>query len=305
MPRIVTVRDASQLSSRVSSFREDVWRLSKRGCAVTREGDVDGTPCPGFEAAHIVPQSQWMVFPMDDNQNIADPTDQSSLNRAWLDTWTPERNGIMLDSTLHKCFDQRLWSIHPEKRKLRVFIDIPYLHKFHGQTVYLSKYTEDKVLQHHYDMCVLENMVIPEVPNPLKLTNTPSLAPRPMKYLKTFDTDPSKQSSNLGTPSFPGVPSFPGGSSSGTPSSGGNAFFPPSRQAAAHPPSPPLSKPGSEERILWPYNEDTNKVPSTAQQSIEDISDDDGQRRGRSRKKRRCTSSEVGDNWVAKWQRLE
>ncbi|KUI64255.1 hypothetical protein VM1G_11080 [Cytospora mali] len=195
--------------------------------------------------------AKWMVFPISDNQDIADPTDDDSLVYAWKATWSPNANGIMLDSTLYSCFNQRLWSIHPETRKFRAFIDIPYLNKFHGKTVTLSREIDDNPLRYHYDICIFENTVSPNVPAPLKLTDVPSY------------------------------------------------------QATAHPPSPPPSKPGSEERTLWPFSKDTSKVPGTAQQLIEDISDNDGYSRGRSRKRRRCTSSEDGGDLVIKWQRLE
>lgn len=69
-------------------FRDDVWRQSGHGCAVTREGDLSGLICPGFEAAHIIPQSQWIVYPINDNQDVADPADDDSLIYAWKTTWS-------------------------------------------------------------------------------------------------------------------------------------------------------------------------------------------------------------------------
>lgn len=72
----------------MKSFREDVWKQSGYGCAVTRRGNLGGSPTPGIEAAHIVPQSHWMVFPMNDQQDVADPEDDINLGFAWKGVWS-------------------------------------------------------------------------------------------------------------------------------------------------------------------------------------------------------------------------
>lgn len=72
----------------MNSFRDDVWKQSGYGCAITREGNLKGSPSPGIEAAHIVPQSHWHVFPMSDGQDIADPGNDTDLVYAWKGTWT-------------------------------------------------------------------------------------------------------------------------------------------------------------------------------------------------------------------------
>lgn len=52
---IPLIVDPSRARSKAACFREYVWGLSDRGCAITREGNLGGRPCPGVEAAHIVP----------------------------------------------------------------------------------------------------------------------------------------------------------------------------------------------------------------------------------------------------------
>lgn len=209
--------------------------------------------------------------------------------------YSPHTNGIMLESTLHRCFDARLFSIHPETRKIRAFINLGLITKFHGQTATLPDDIPKKILQHHWDMCCLENTVAPDVPFPMNvLTDIPQLPPR-AKFLRASEGDPSKQTPNPGTPSFPDAPP------SDTSSSGKQVFSSASYQATAHPPSPPPSEPGSEE----PLDKETIKIPGIAQQLIEDISDDEWYGRGRSREKKRCMATEENSEHGIKKQRLE
>lgn len=72
----------------INSFRDGVWKQSSYGCAVTRRGNLSGPPSPGIEAANIMPQSHWDVFPMSNKQDIADPDNETDLMYAWKGTWT-------------------------------------------------------------------------------------------------------------------------------------------------------------------------------------------------------------------------
>lgn len=54
-------------------------------CIITGKGNYYNTQGPGLEAAHVVPQSQWNVFPIDGG--LPDPTDLAQLKLAWLGTW--------------------------------------------------------------------------------------------------------------------------------------------------------------------------------------------------------------------------
>lgn len=114
-----------------------------------------------------------------------------------------------------------------------------------------------------------------------------------------LEGDPSKQPSNLSMLSFPGEP--PSGTSS---VSGGKALSSSSHQAITHPPFPPPSGLGVEERTLWFSGKETIEGLGIVQ-LVEDLSDDEGHGRGRSRKKRRCTASEEYSDQGLKWQRLE
>lgn len=59
--------------------------LSCPSCVITGEGSYLGFQGPGLEAAHIVPQSQWNVYPI--NGCVPDPSDFEQLKLAWRGTW--------------------------------------------------------------------------------------------------------------------------------------------------------------------------------------------------------------------------
>lgn len=95
----------------------------------------------------------------------------------------------MLESTLRKCFDARLISIHPETRKVRAFLNLGIITKVHGRTATLSESIPKKVLQHYWDMCCLENTVSSFIPwGPKLVTDKPEL-PTSADLLKTFGKD--------------------------------------------------------------------------------------------------------------------
>lgn len=83
IPTVVNLRDARSL---IHGFRANVWARSGLGCAITREGSLNGKATDSVEAAHIVPQSQWYTFPMDDEGRLAD--NDAELERAWRRVWS-------------------------------------------------------------------------------------------------------------------------------------------------------------------------------------------------------------------------
>lgn len=209
----------------------------------------------------------------------------------------------MLESTLYKCFDARLFSIHPVSRRIRVFVNSDILIPYHGQNITLSNDIPEKVLRHHYHMTILENVTAPDVPPPPPrvLTDIPELPPR-AKLLEASEGDPSKQLTNLGTLALPGVPH------SGALSSGEVVSSSHSCDVTAHPPSPPpVGEPRSEERMPRPFDKEIIEDPAAAQPLIGYTGDDEehGYSRGRSRVRKRCMATSETDENEIKRQRLE
>lgn len=74
-------------------------------------------------------------------------------------------------SHLHKCFEARLVTIHPQTHRVRAFIDYDVLAEYNGRQAHLPAALDVDVhaLQQQYDMCCIENMVaswIPDEPDP-------------------------------------------------------------------------------------------------------------------------------------------
>lgn len=80
--------DPAATSQALDHFTRSVIELSsQRGCVITGKGDLRGHAGPGLEAAHIVPQSQWNTFPINEKNGIANPEVDSELEIAWKGTW--------------------------------------------------------------------------------------------------------------------------------------------------------------------------------------------------------------------------
>lgn len=111
---------------------------------------------PALQACHIVEQMHYHVYP--DEEEVGDSgASARRLEAAWKRTWAPE-NGILLLSHLHECFDMRLFSIHPQTLKVRVFMPYDVLLAYHGVTAKIPRNTDRRALRHHYDMCCIENI---------------------------------------------------------------------------------------------------------------------------------------------------
>lgn len=98
-------------------------------------------------------------------------------------------------SHLHKCFDARLISIHPETHLIRAFVNYDVITDFHGKKANMSRNIDQRALQHHWEMCCLENTPLWSLPYPSSgLGNTPRL-PGPSTYSNVSQEDPSKEAS--------------------------------------------------------------------------------------------------------------
>ncbi|KUI71082.1 hypothetical protein VM1G_06791 [Cytospora mali] len=227
-------------TSAMRNFRDIVWSKTKNislGCAITGEGLVNGNPMPALEAAYIVPQSQWYTYPMDDEGTLADPAVEAELQQAYNNIWGPD-NGVLLMASEHNLFDTLFFSIHPETRRIRAFVNTGCVTKYHGKTYPQFDDLALKLVRHHYIRSVFENTIHPSIPTPDgPLTGTPILPPA--KYLR-LGGDPVKQPSNLATSSLPGIPPL---NTAGSDSRGAS---PHTTQAVVRPPSPPLSEHSSE-----------------------------------------------------------
>lgn len=173
----------------IDKFRLNVLSGADRsGCAISGKGKawLNGLPGVGVEAAHVVPQRQWAVYPVNEG-GIARVEVEVQLEAAWRRTWmqvlvafpatglygnapsdiSMERrssNGLPLLSHLHQCFDARLISIHPRTKRVRAFVAYDVLTEYHGHDAFLPLDIDERVLEHHYDMCCIENLVAPWIP---------------------------------------------------------------------------------------------------------------------------------------------
>ncbi|KAI1271424.1 hypothetical protein F5Y07DRAFT_344273 [Xylaria sp. FL0933] len=160
-PALVEKDEAGSL---IDVFRESVLATAGSRCAISGKGKVWGPDDvafgPAIRAAHIIPQIHWSVYP-DGNQQIAAADDSEALRYSWLSTWQ-YRNGIALAAHLHICFDLRLISIDPRSNRIRAFMPYDLITEYHNKEAVLPTEVDRCALQHHYDMCCIENMATAE-----------------------------------------------------------------------------------------------------------------------------------------------
>ncbi|RSL80239.1 hypothetical protein CEP52_017416 [Fusarium oligoseptatum] len=147
-----------QARQTMAAFRTSCLAASTT-CAVTGKGRswyFNPSVGPAVQACHIVPQQHYHVYPVPTSiqENRQSPR---RLRQAWDCTWSLE-NGILLLSHLHELFDARLFSIHPDTGRIRVFMPYDVLLDYHGSIAHLSSDIDRKALRHHYEMCCIENM---------------------------------------------------------------------------------------------------------------------------------------------------
>ncbi|KAL2282144.1 hypothetical protein FJTKL_11185 [Diaporthe vaccinii] len=149
----------------MSDFRQNVIGIGNSRCAVSGKGGAwwagNGIG-PAVQAAHIVPQIHWNVYP-DTEQGIAPLADTSALREAWIQTWDMS-NGILLAATIHQCFDARILSINPDTSRIRAFMPYDVITEYHGKKADLPRGLDIRALRHHYDMCCIENMAAQKQP---------------------------------------------------------------------------------------------------------------------------------------------
>ncbi|KAK1749713.1 hypothetical protein QBC47DRAFT_418767 [Echria macrotheca] len=168
--------------------RNDRCAVTGLGRAWTRAGGLG----PGVEACHIVPQLQYNLYPdrwppfsgieseeADVGGGMLAATSRDRLEKAWKNTWAGG-NSLLLLRHFHDLFDARFFSIHPETKRIRIFVPYDVLKPYHGlRAQFDSRGVPDKrALGQHWDICCMENMMAasPSVQS-LSSLPTPSLSP--------------------------------------------------------------------------------------------------------------------------------
>ncbi|KAF3767131.1 hypothetical protein M406DRAFT_69295 [Cryphonectria parasitica EP155] len=279
-------------------------------CAISGKGKswVDGLPGTGIEAAHIVPQIHWAVYPLDAVNSAGleerpSVEDRPRLEMAWRRTWMSS-NGLPLLSHLHKCFEARLVSIHPSTRRVRAFVEYDILTEHNGQQAHLPPAidTDAEALQYHYDMCCIENMIAAWIPDATALLDrreAPLVAPQ--------QNAPAGSTSGQGTIDNSRDAS---GQETSTRQTSVSQDIPPASGHTTHPPSPPPSNVGGPRWMCGAeVIDDLQEAAELLKHGwiLQEVGAGE-EERGRSSKRRRCTTTDAdsgGDNeQPSKKQRL-
>ncbi|KUI74466.1 hypothetical protein VM1G_10187 [Cytospora mali] len=242
-----TIIEQSYARSLINSFRSDTLANSST-CVITGKGKLwfdSGNAGPGIEVAHIIPQIHWNTYPLDpdlyDGRQMANPDDASELKSSWEATWDV-RNALTMKNDLHRCFDARLLSIHPETHIIRAFVNYDIITDFHGQKAKIPSTVDSRALRHHWDMCCLENSKSHSVSyRPGVRTNVPG-PPRPSLDNDVPQGDPSKN--GLAPATDTPATDTPATNAPATNITATVTLA--ASGATAHPPSPPPSEPPSE-----------------------------------------------------------
>ncbi|EFY88206.1 hypothetical protein MAC_05679 [Metarhizium acridum CQMa 102] len=152
----MSVEDARQT---MATFRTSCLVESNR-CAVSGKGRgwcASPAVGPGVQACHIVPQQHYHVYPLPEAFSSEQRYSHRRLREAWRRTWQA-KNGILLSKTLHELFDLRLFSIHPDTLRVRIFVPFDFLEEYHDRTAQLPPNVDRRALRHHYEMCCIEKM---------------------------------------------------------------------------------------------------------------------------------------------------
>ncbi|GKU08748.1 hypothetical protein FLAG1_11753 [Fusarium langsethiae] len=156
--------DLAMARKYASSFRTSCLD-SANTCAVSGKGAswyFNSDVGPALHACHIVEQKQYHLYPVEDDDDDDDEEEQTMysthrLRELWIRTWSPG-NSILMLSHLHELFDARLFSIHPKTHRIRAFVPYDVITEYHGRKAALPRDVDPLALQHHYDMCCIENM---------------------------------------------------------------------------------------------------------------------------------------------------
>lgn len=160
IPPMMMDMSAAQARQIMANFRTSCL-VDRNRCAVSGKGRVwyanSAAVGPGVQACHIVPQQHYHTYPLPETFGSEHKYSHRRLQEAWRRTWNA-RNGILLSKTLHELFDLRLFSIHPDTLRVRIFVPYDFLEEYHGRTAQLPPDVDRKALRHHYEMCCIENM---------------------------------------------------------------------------------------------------------------------------------------------------
>lgn len=253
---IIPKEEATQI---ISEFRQNVISAGNSRCAVTGKGsawwagDCIG---PGVQAAHIVPQVHWNVYP-DKDQGVAALDDFGVLRDAWTQTWHMS-NGLLLAAHIHYSFDARILSIDPDTRRIRVFMPYDLVTEYHGKVAALPPDVDLHALRHHYDMCCLENLAAQKKPSgmpTLLRSKSTTIGPVTLDAVDADGGDPIKKDQAQATQ---------GNHSGGGNSSGQDAKA--QGQPSDQPLSPPLSEPMDGQQTVWRCGEMIMTDPQQVQQ---------------------------------------
>ncbi|KAH6985459.1 hypothetical protein EDB80DRAFT_767932 [Ilyonectria destructans] len=218
-----------QARQTMAAFRTSCLAASTT-CAVTGKGRswyMNPNVGPAVQACHIVPQQHYHVYPVPSSFGNSRCSPRR-LREAWDRTWSAE-NSLLLLSHLHELFDARLFSIHPETLRVRVFMPYDVLLDYHGSVAQLSPIVDRRALRHHYQLCCIENMA---AKMPLSEASTSEAVSR---SAASGAISPFESGSH--TPIIPSVTSTGNGSSQGIPGD-------PSKQARPAPDEPAADQMG-------------------------------------------------------------
>ncbi|QUC19071.1 uncharacterized protein UV8b_03312 [Ustilaginoidea virens] len=159
IPYILTGMSAEVVRKTILNFRTSCL-VESNTCAVSGKGRgwcANPAIGPGVQACHIVPQQHYHIYPLPEPFSSEGRYSHGRLSEAWRRTWSA-KNGILLSKTLHELFDLRLFSIHPDTLRVRIFVPYDMLEEYHGRPAQLPPNVDRKALRHHYEMCCIENM---------------------------------------------------------------------------------------------------------------------------------------------------
>lgn len=163
----------------------------------------------------------------------------------------------MMMGHIRRCFDSRLISIHPTKHMVRSFVPYDLLMGYHGRKVNIPQSVDQPALQHHWDMCCLENVPLWSLPtSKAKLSNIAELLG---PAVNTSRGDPSIEtfppaSVTQATDTQASDNQAQGTEAPDTQASDMLNFFLASAPQACLP-SPPPSEPGSDGHKTWRFGD--------------------------------------------------
>jgi hypothetical protein len=186
----------------MSGFRQAVVAAasSTSRCAITGKGaSWWGGIGPAVQAAHIVAQAHWHLYPCAGQTSDAGQTSEEDipdvrvLRERWERTWD-RQNGLLLATHVHQCFDMRLISINPDTRRIRVFVPYDMITEYQDKDAHLPHGVDLQALRHHYDMCCIENMAAKQRIASSSVLSRGADAPVLPAPARTRSSDPTKKS---------------------------------------------------------------------------------------------------------------